>query len=43
MIDKYHVYANRMQAKKIITILKFTQFSGIKVVTRSIKIHYEKF
>ena len=36
----YCVYANRTQAKKIILIL--CDFL-VKVVTRSIKIHYEKF
>ena len=34
---EYRVYANRMQGQKIITILDFL----VKVVTRSIRIHYE--
>ena len=37
--QSYCVYANRTQAKKIITILNFARSS---VITRSIKIHYEK-
>ena len=40
--SEYRVYANRMQAKKVLTILNFVRFF-VKVVTHSIKIHYEKF
>ena len=35
----YHVYANRMQAQKIIHLHDFL----VKVVSRYIKIHYEKY
>ena len=41
--DNYRVYSNRMQAKKIIMILTFVQFSGKgrHSLTRYIKIHYK--
>ena len=41
MYSEYRVYANRTQANKVVTILNFVQVF-VKVVTHSIKIHYEK-